>query len=235
MLNILLIDDDKDIGVLLTKYLEKNLNCKVTYLEATKKAYALIKENSFDCIILDYLMPDENGFTFLKNIRKDNHLLPVIMLSAYSDVEKRIEGLSIGADDYLGKPFEPEELLLRINNVSKRNESQSKSNQSINETVIKYNDEIFYNPKLRKLQINGKSIELSESAHVIFVVLFKNYNNEISKKEIVQAINKDYSIETINTLNVTIMRLRDYLKRNIGEDIVIKTIRNKGYMLVVNL
>ncbi len=235
MLNILLIDDDKDIGVLLTKYLEKNIDCKVTYLEATKEAYALIKSKTFDCIILDYLMPDENGFAFLKNIRESGYLLPVIMLSAYSDVEKRIEGLTIGADDYLGKPFEPEELLLRISNLNKRSNKKDNNTQDINDAVIKYNDDIFYNSKLRRLQINDKVVELSESAHAIFVVLFKNYNNEISKREIVEAINKDYSIETINTLNVTIMRLRDYLKRNVGEDIIIKTIRNKGYMLVVNL
>ncbi len=228
MLNILLIDDDKDIGSLITRYLEKKISCKVTYLEKTEQAYNLLTQGNFDCVILDYLMPEEDGFTFLKNIREQGILTPVIMLSAYNDVEKRIEGLTIGADDYLGKPFEPEELVLRIHSLHKRTVKKTPKSE-----IIKYNEKIFYNTKLRTLEVNGLSTEFSESAHSVFKVLFANHDNEVSKKELIEDLDKEYSIETINTLNVTIMRLREHLKKNIGDAMVIKTIRNKGYILII--
>ena len=117
--HILIIDDDDRIRNLLQKYLIKNRFLVSTAFDTTE-ARKVMKKYIFDLIIMDYMMPNESGIEFLINIRKQENNTPVIMLTALGEIENRIEGLSAGADDYLPKPFEPKELLLRINNILKR-------------------------------------------------------------------------------------------------------------------
>ena len=113
--HILVVDDDNRIRELLKEYLNEN-NFIVSTGENSEKAKEQINLFTFDLIVLDVMMPGQNGFDLTKEIKKTLST-PIILLTAKSEVENRIQGLELGADDYLGKPFEPKELLLRINNI----------------------------------------------------------------------------------------------------------------------
>ena len=116
--HILIIDDDEKIRLLLKKFLENN-EFRVSDAESTEEAKKIMQSLIFDLLVVDIMMPGQNGLDFLKEIRKTSQM-PVLMLTAMSDPEDRLDGLEIGADDYMTKPFEPRELLLRIQNILKR-------------------------------------------------------------------------------------------------------------------
>ena len=116
--HILVIDDDKKLGSLLKSYLSEK-GYLVDVVENTNLAKQMITSIIFDLLILDVMLPNESGLTFATKLKKQN--IPILMLSAMGDVNDRIKGLKTGVDEYLAKPFEPEELLLRIENVIKRN------------------------------------------------------------------------------------------------------------------
>ena len=113
--HILIIDDDEKIRLLLKKFLENN-EFRVSDAESTEEAKKIMESLIFDLLVVDIMMPGQNGLDFLKEIRKTSQM-PVLMLTAMSDPEDRLDGLEIGADDYMTKPFEPRELLLRIQNI----------------------------------------------------------------------------------------------------------------------
>ena len=113
--HILIVDDDNRIRDLLKEYLNEN-NYIVSTAENAGKAKIKLDHFKFDIIVLDVMMPGQNGYEFTKEIKKNNKV-PIILLTAKGEVENRIKGLELGADDYLGKPFEPKELLLRIRNI----------------------------------------------------------------------------------------------------------------------
>tara|TARA_B110000090_G_scaffold60211_1_gene68995 strand:+ start:262 stop:798 length:537 start_codon:yes stop_codon:yes gene_type:complete len=116
--HILVIDDDQRLRLLLKQFLEKN-GFRVSDAEDTYQAKKIMKSLIFDLLVIDIMMPGQNGLEFLKEVRLKNNV-PALMLSAMSAIEDRLDGLEFGADDYMTKPFEPRELLLRIQNILKR-------------------------------------------------------------------------------------------------------------------
>ena len=116
--HILVIDDDQRLRLLLKQFLEKN-GFRVSDAEDTEQAKKIMKSLIFDLLVIDIMMPGQNGLEFLKEVRLKNNI-PALMLSAMSAPEDRLDGLEFGADDYMTKPFEPRELLLRIQNILKR-------------------------------------------------------------------------------------------------------------------
>ena len=134
--HILVIDDDQKLRLLLKKFLEKN-GFMVSDAQDTSQAKKLMEILIFDLLVIDIMMPGQNGLDFLKEIRLSNSI-PTLMLTAMSNPEDRLDGLEIGADDYMTKPFEPRELLLRVQNVLKRYSSISVSYTHLraHETVL---------------------------------------------------------------------------------------------------
>jgi DNA-binding response OmpR family regulator len=129
MKSILVIDDDSKLNSLLVEYLGKN-NYKVTTVENPRDGLVKLKNNYFDLIILDIMLPEMDGLETCKMIRKE-YETPIIMLTARGDVTDKVVGLELGADDYLSKPFEPRELLARIQSVLRRVEMKIKKNEVI--------------------------------------------------------------------------------------------------------
>ena len=125
--HILIIDDDEKIRLLLKQFLENN-NFKVSDVEDADQAKTIMKSLIFDLLVIDIMMPGQNGLDFLKEIRQTNSI-PTLMLTAMSSPEDRLDGLEFGADDYMTKPFEPRELLLRIQNILKRFTTNIKSSE----------------------------------------------------------------------------------------------------------
>ena len=215
---ILIVDDDDRIRNLLKDYLTEN-NYIVSTAENANQAKEKMEYLKFDIIILDVMMPGQNGYDLTKEIKKQMKV-PIILLTAKGEVENRIKGLEIGADDYLGKPFEPRELLLRIKNAINKNKKIDLSNKyTVGKAEI----------NLNKLTINFKDKvkKINNSEKNILIEMLSNPGKTYSREEIskISGINQERSID------VMITRLRQKLEPNPKNPKYLQTIRGSGYVL----
>ncbi len=210
--HILVIDDDKRIRELLKKYLIEN-NFLVSALGDTSQAYNFIKTIKLDLMILDLMLPGENGFDFANRLRSESHNFPIIMLTAMGEMDDKIKGLEIGADDYIVKPFEPKELLLRINNILRRN-------HQFNQGIIYFGD-FCYSENKKLLTKGGVALSLTSSELMLLELLIKNANKILSREELAREL-----LINERSVDVQIVRLRSKI-----ESSFLQTIRNQGYVL----
>ena len=221
--NILIVDDDQRLRELLKDYLtEKKLNVYIS--DDFENARDVIQYFIFDLVILDRMMPSGDGIK-LVSIIKDIYPTPVIMLTALGENINKIEGLKIGADDYVSKPFEPEELYLRINNLLNLYKDSNKELSNV--TFGKYNFDIV---KL-ELKKNDKIIYLTEVESNLLQKLSKKRNEIVLRDELT---NIKFDETELRKIDVQITRLRQKIEVNPKEPEHIKTIRGKGYKLICN-
>lgn len=216
--HILVVDDDDRIRSLLKDYLERN-NYIVSTAENADQAKIKIEYLKFDIIILDVMMPGQNGYELTREIKKKNNV-PIILLTAKGEVESRIKGLELGADDYIGKPFEPKELLLRVKNVIKKNDKiDLKSKYYIGAAEI----------DLNKMTINfyNKSKKINNSEKKVLIEMLINPGKTFSREE----IGKISNISQERSIDVMITRLRQKLEINPKNPKYLQTIRGSGYVL----
>ena len=221
--NILLVDDDERLRELLKDYLtEKKL--EVYVCDDLKNAKEIIKYFIFDLIILDRMMPSGDGIELISKI-KQIYPTPVIMLTAMGEDINKIEGLKIGADDYVAKPFEPEELFLRIMNLLNLYKTSN-----IEISNISFGD---YNFNIKKLELrkNEKVIYLTEGENNLLLKLVEKRNEIVLREELV---NSDFDESELRKVDVQITRLRQKVEKNPKQPQYIKTIRGKGYKLICN-
>ncbi len=213
--HILIIDDDKRIRELLKQFLNKN-GFFVTTSADTSEAKKEISKFLFDLMVIDLMMPNESGIEFLMTIRKNGNKTPAIMLTAMDDIENKTECFENGCDDYLVKPFEPKELILRINNILNRNEQKILD--------CKFGNYIFdFNRQL--LTKNDEIIYLTDIETKILNVLCKNINKPLTREELLFDDLNERSID------VSIARLRKKIEENSKKAKFLRTVRNKGYIL----
>jgi two-component system, OmpR family, phosphate regulon response regulator OmpR len=215
--HILVIDDDDEIRQLLAKYLNKN-GYIVSLASNTAIAEELFELFQFDLVILDVLMPKETGLEFLK---RKTLKQPVIMLTALGDVDDRINGLENGAEDYIAKPFEPKELLIRIEKLISRFKKDS-----LTEKKIKFGD-FQFDLERKTLLHNDIPIPLTTSQRDLLNIFAKNLGVIISREEIAKQLN-DINVRTIDT---QITRLRSKIEKDPKSPIFLQTVRNHGYVL----
>ena len=221
--NILIVDDDLRLRELLKDYLsEKKLDVYVC--DDFDNAKEMIQYFIFDLIILDRMMPTGDGIKLVSTI-KQNSTTPVIMLTAMSEDINKIEGLKIGADDYVAKPFEPEELYLRIMNLL--NLYKNSNNEISN---ISFGDYIFNITKL-ELKKNQEITYLTEGENNLLLKLVEKRNNIVLREEL--AVIK-YDETELRKVDVQITRLRQKIEVNPKQPQFIKTVRSKGYKLICN-
>jgi two-component system phosphate regulon response regulator OmpR len=216
--HILVVDDDDGIRLLVKKYLNEN-NFLVTTADSSEDAYEKIKIIKFDLIILDIMMPGKNGLEFIKDNKKKLDS-PIILLTAKGEANERIEGLEIGADDYLPKPFEPKELILRIKNIL---------NKTIKTEQIRIIE--FENIKidLNKLLIIKNDIEfkINNTEKTILEKMINNPGKTFSRENIGQLIELDKE----RSIDVIITRLRKKIEIDPKNPKFLQTIRGAGYVL----
>ena len=217
-LHILVVDDDDRIRNLLKEYLSEN-NYIVSSAENADEAQEKLEYFKFDIIILDVMMPGKDGYELTKIIKKKISV-PIILLTAKGEVENRIKGLELGADDYIGKPFEPKELLLRINNIIKKNNKIDLN--------LKYhvgNAQINLNKMI--IRLNEKNKKINNSEKKVLVEMLSNPGKTYSRAEIgkISGINQERSVD------VMITRLRQKLEVNPKNPKYLQTIRGSGYVL----
>lgn len=218
--HILIVDDDNRILKLLKKFLTQNgflVSASTSAMEASK----LLSNFVYDLIILDVMMPEITGIEFAQRIRASGIVMPVVMLTALSEPEDKIKGLEAGANDYVTKPFEPRELLLRINNLINSHKRFKKE-----EEIIRFGNNS-YNLITGVFVQNGTDINLSSAEEKLFGVMLKAENKVISREEISLALGGGNP----RSVDVQIVRLRNKIEHDPKNPKYLKTIRNKGYVL----
>ena len=216
--HILVVDDDNRIRELVKQYLEENQFLVTTAKDAieAKKKIEIVK---FDILILDIMMPGESGLSLTKEI-KQNNPTPIILLTAKGEVKDRIEGLELGADDYLGKPFEPKELLLRIKNILNKTRTLALPEKIyIGNTLI--------NLKKLNIKINNQTKKFNPQEKKILEKMLESPGKVFSRDEIGKIIN----ISKERTVDVMITRLRQKIESNPKNPKYLQTIRGSGYVL----
>ena len=216
--HILVVDDDDGIRSLVKKYLNENLFL-VTTADSAEDALEKIKIIRFDLIVLDIMMPGKSGLEFLRENRKELET-PVILLTAKAEINERVEGLEVGADDYLPKPFEPKELILRIKNIL------NKTIKTDQKRVIEFeNVEI----DLNKLLIfkSNKEFKINTTEKKILEKMINNPGKTFSREDIGKLINLDKE----RSIDVIITRLRKKIEIDPKNPKFLQTIRGVGYVL----
>jgi len=216
--HILIVDDDNRIRDLLKEYLKEN-NYIVSTSENAENAKVKLSHLKFDLIVLDVMMPGQDGYDFTKEIKKKINI-PIILLTAKGEVENRIKGLELGADDYLGKPFEPKELLLRIKNIINKN-----NKIDLNATHFVGNAQIDLNKMNISLDERNKKINSSEKK--VLTEMLSNPGKTYSREE----IGKISGISQERSIDVMITRLRQKIENNPKNPKYLQTIRGSGYVL----
>ena len=221
--NILVVDDDKRLRELIKDYLsEKNL--EVYLCEDFFEAEEIISFISFDIIVLDRMMPSGDGINLIELIKNKSDT-PVIMLTAMGEDTNRVEGLKTGADDYLTKPFDPEELFLRIYNLL--NLYNNMNNQN---TRIGFGEYIF-NISSLELKKGNEIIYLTESENNLLIKLIQKRNSIVLREELAD---QEFDETELRKVDVQITRLRQKIESNAKQPQHIKTVRGKGYKLICN-
>ena len=219
--HILVVDDDEGIRSLVKRYLNEN-NFLVTTAKNAEDATEKIEVINFDMIILDIMMPGKSGLQFIHD-NKNKIVTPIILLTAKGNADERVEGLEIGADDYLPKPFEPKELLLRVKNILK------KTKEIDLKRVVKFsNIEI----DLNKLMIlkNGKEFKINNTEKIILEKMINNPGKTLSRIDIGKLIN----IDKERSVDVIITRLRKKIEIDPKNPKFLQTLRGSGYVLWID-
>ena len=219
--HILVIDDDQRLRLLLKQFLEKN-GFRVSDAEDTEQAKKIMKSLIFDLLVIDIMMPGQNGLEFLKEVRLKNNI-PALMLSAMSALEDRLDGLEFGADDYMTKPFEPRELLLRIQNILKR----FTPNISRNNDNTRFGPFLF-NQNSLNLYKDGISVHLTTSEQKLLNCFALSPNKALSRDDINNLLGGNMEIRSID---VAIVRIRRKLEQDQRYPIYLQTVRGVGWML----
>lgn len=221
-MKLLLVEDEKQLSEALTQILIKNkYSVDAVYDGDDGLEYGLT--DIYDIIILDIMLPKLNGLQILKKLRKEGISTPIILLTAKGSVEDRITGLDLGADDYLPKPFSPEELLARLRALSRR------KGEVINDNILEYGD-IQLNISTYDLECNGTSITLTQKEFEILKYFMQRPKNVVSKDDIISKLwGYDSEVEH-NNIEVYVSFLRKKLAY-INSSVKITTLRRVGYKL----
>jgi len=216
--HVLVVDDDDGIRNLVKQYLNKN-NFLVTTAISAEDAVQKINLIKFDLIVLDIMMPGKNGLEFtIENKQKIN--TPIILLTAKGEASERVEGLEVGADDYLSKPFEPKELILRIKNILNKTKSKN-----IKRVIDFGNIAIDLNKHL--IIKNDKEFKINNTEKTILEVMINSPGKTFSREEIGRIINLDKE----RSIDVIITRLRKKIEVDPKNPKYLQTLRGEGYVL----
>ncbi len=224
--HILVVDDDTRLRSLLQRFLQDS-GFLVSAAKSAADAREMLKAYVFDILIVDIMMPGESGLQFLNTFRK-THDLPVIMLTAMGEVADRIKGLEIGADDYMPKPFEPKELVLRIQSILKR--APKEEEKALNR--LGFGGSFYELDKKELKDINGKVIHITPVEQALLNVLGKKIGKVFSREQLAEILGNGQSPRSID---VQITRLRKKIEKDSKNPRFLQTVRGKGYMLLVEV
>ena len=224
-MKVLLVEDNKSLAKVLTEFFNRN-NISISHKSDGLEGLYEAETGIYDVIILDVMLPSMDGFEILKALRKEKVDTPVLMLTARTTVPDKIEGLNLGADDYVSKPFDNYELLAMVKALSRRTGMQIIDSLAFGDLV--------YNQELRELKCQESTIRLSEKEGEIVEILLKNNKTYVNKEFLTQRIWNENNSENYNTVEIYISYIRKKLKA-INSAVVIKSLRNVGYKFEIQV
>lgn len=219
--HLLVVDDDERLRALLQKYLSSN-GFHVSAAGNAADARALMKSMAFDLLILDVMMPGESGFDFAQSVRASS-AVPILMLTARSEAEDRISGLERGADDYLTKPFEPRELVLRIESLLRRAAPPARTAHG--EVQM---GECVYDPERGQLKKKGKVMKLTSSENALLQLFAANAGRSFTRADLCARL----GVALERSIDVQVTRLRRKIEEDPKLPLYLQTVRGVGYVLV---
>ncbi|MGB0491151.1 MAG: response regulator [Paracoccaceae bacterium] len=226
--HLLIVDDDERIRSLLQQFLVQS-DYLVSTAEDAEQARTLLSAIEFDLIILDVMMPGQDGISFTAELRTLQNNTPILLLTARGETEDRIKGLEAGADDYLPKPFEPKELLLRINAILRRM-PDLKEDQMMPKTLSL--GHLKYDVARNELWEGETQIRLTTTESQLMKIFTSALGEPISRVDLVTSLGRDISSAQDRAIDVQITRLRRKIEVNPGQPRYLQTVRGAGYMLL---
>ena len=226
--HLLIVDDDERIRSLLQQFLVQS-DYLVSTAEDAEEARTLLSAIEFDLIILDVMMPGQDGISFTAELRTLQNNTPILLLTARGETEDRIKGLEAGADDYLPKPFEPKELLLRINAILRRM-PDLKEDQMMPKTLSL--GHLKYDVARNELWEGETQIRLTTTESQLMKIFTSALGEPISRVDLVTSLGRDISSAQDRAIDVQITRLRRKIEVNPGQPRYLQTVRGAGYMLL---
>ncbi|MDF2180282.1 response regulator transcription factor [Aliiglaciecola sp. CAU 1673] len=224
MKNVLMIDDDRDLSARLQQYFSQ-FDIKLQCAETPSLGLSLLAKGHFDLLLLDVMLPEKDGFTLCKEIRQQ-HDLPIIMLTARGELTDKVLGLEIGADDYLPKPFEPRELVARIDVLLRRNRAAPTQ-----EECWRF-DELCLYPQQHKVELNGEEISLTGMEFRCLRLLAEHPGQVFNRDELLNELRGIDADVYSRSIDILLSRLRQKLGDDANAPKYIKTLRNVGYCFV---
>ena len=222
---ILLVEDDLNLGTILAEFLTMK-KFKVDLCKDGEEGYTSYNNNHYDLCLLDVMMPKKDGFTLAKEIRHTNKNIPIIFLTAKSMQNDKIEGLKLGADDYITKPFSTEELLLRIHAILKRSSSINDFVNTKNYSIGKY----VFDYQKKELKIKRYVQSLTNKEAELLKLLCENKNNILRRDLALTKVWNEENYFTGRSMDVYITKLRSYLKND--KSIQIENVHGVGFKLI---
>lgn len=222
--HVLVVDDDRRIRVLLSTYLRKH-GYRVTIAASAQEARAYLDGLTFEIIVLDVMMPGENGFDFAASLRRTSQV-PILMLTARSESDDRVRGLEIGVDDYLAKPHEPKELLLRIGSILRRTKPVA-SRPGVG--VVRFGP-FSFSLERGELRAHDEVVRLTERERDMLRLLCAHSGESVSR----EALTGSGAAANERTIDVQINRLRRKIESDPANPLYLQTARGAGYRLIVD-
>ncbi|MQQ08302.1 response regulator [Epibacterium sp. SM1979] len=224
--HLLIVDDDERIRELLKKFLMRS-GFLVTAARDAQHARRVLSGLDFDLIVLDVMMPGEDGISLTKALR-ETHTTPILLLTAQGETENRIAGLEAGADDYLAKPFEPKELLLRINAILRRM-PEAKPEDTIPKVL--HLGDIRYDIERGEMWQGQDLVRLTSTESQLMKIFSAQPNEPVSRAKLVEDLGRDRGQAQERAVDVQITRLRRKIEPNPKQPQYLQTVRGAGYML----
>ncbi|MDJ1159293.1 response regulator transcription factor [Chelatococcus sp. SYSU_G07232] len=230
--HVLVVDDDRRLRDLLARYLGDN-GYRVTTAANAAEAEAKLEHMVFDLIVLDVMMPGESGFDFARRLRRTSHV-PILMLTARTDTADRVQGLEIGADDYLPKPFEPRELLLRIGNILKRSNGNGQNDAKVAPEAVRFGAFLFRLDR-GELRRGDEIVRITDREREILTVLASRAGEQVPREDLAgQGGAAQGAAANERTVDVQINRLRRKIEQDPGNPMFLQTVRGIGYRLLID-
>ena len=224
MKKVLLIDDDRKHSELMQAYFKRhgiNLSCAYDSVEGFKK----LARVEPDLLLLDVMLPGKDGFEICREIRKTSNI-PIIMLTARGDVIDRVSGLELGADDYIGKPFEPRELVARVQATLRRAEQAGPTVGSLEF------DGLSIDTEARSVSVDGKSVDLTSMEYELLLILARRHGRKLSRDDILSELRGIDAAILTRSVDIMISRLRQKLGDSVKPPRFIQTVWGRGYSFV---
>jgi two-component system phosphate regulon response regulator OmpR len=225
--HVLVVDDDRRLRELLSRFLNKN-GYRVTTAASAAEARAKTESVVFDALVLDVMMPGENGFDYMRGLRKSSDV-PILMLTAQANAGDRVQGLELGADDYLTKPFDTRELILRLGNILKRQTAPAAPAPRPARDHVRFGPFTFWFDR-GELRREDEAIRITEREREILTILGHRAGEEVSREELAGGATTERANE--RTVDVQMNRLRRKIELDPANPLLLQTVRGIGYRLV---